>query len=65
MLAGRDEVTLHVHKDSEAGCDGPMGTGIYDTQGPVGEDETSDWRCPPPNLRHLLNTGFLRKDRAG
>ena len=42
MLAGRDEGALHVQKDSEAGCDRTMGTGIYDTQGPVGEDETSD-----------------------
>ena len=52
-------------KPRRQGADGPTGTGIYDTQGPVGEDETSDWRCPPPSLRHLLNTGFLRKDRAG
>ena len=51
-------------KTRRQGADGPTGTGISDTQGPVGEDETSDWRCPPPSLRHVLNTGFLRKDRA-
>ena len=49
-------------KTRRQGADGPTGTGISDTQGPVGEDETSDWRCPPPSLRHVLNTGFLRKD---
>lgn len=51
-------------KTRRQGADGPRGTGIYDTQGPVGKDETLDWRCPPPSLRHLPQHRFSQERQS-